>query len=388
VCAAQYWWPVIRVLVDATILHPTLGGIASYTRHLLRHLGEHADLVVVTAAPEMLPAEARLTTIAPATAVGSFARRAAWRERFLGRVASEVAADAVFVVAPELPLRGVGVPSVVVVHDVIPLEAPALDGWSRWARYRAALPRILAVADRVIAVSAATRQSLHKVVGLPLEKCRVVHEGGPPARSAPPATPDPTAPPYVLYVGSLLGHKNVETIVRATLDSADGPPLQMVGPLPERHRRELERWLGGRADGAVRHRGFVEQAELEQLFSGAAALALPSLAEGFGLPILEAFARGVPVVASDLPVVREVAGEAALLVADPLDRREWSEKLVQACDPAARERLAEAGRDRLARFSWQAAAAGTYAVILEAAESRAPRARHALAPRRSPRRPS
>ena len=342
---------------------------------------------MVTEHPEMLDPGGRLMAIQPASGVSSFARRAAWRERHLRRVARDVAADAVFVVAPELPLRGVDVPSVVVVHDVIPLEVPALDGWARWVRYRAALPRILEVADRIIAVSAATRQSLHKIVGVPMDKCRVVHEGPPLAPCRVPASV-PADQPYVLYVGSLLGHKNVETIVRATLDSPGGPALQMVGPLPERHRRDLERWLGGRADGPVRHRGFVEQAELEQLYGAAAALAVPSLAEGFGLPILESFARGVPVVASDLPVVREVAGDAALLVADPLDSREWSAKLERACDPAVREGLVAAGQDRLARFSWRAAAAETYAVILDAVAHRAPAARRASVLRRSPRRPS
>jgi glycosyltransferase involved in cell wall biosynthesis len=356
-----------RILVDATILHPALGGIATYARKLLEPLSHESQLVVATGCVPELPPGGRFEVIAVTDPVESFVRRAAWRERHLGRLARYVGADVVFAIAPELPLRGLATPSVIVVHDVIPLEVPALEGWSRWLRYRAALPRIVRSADRVVTVSAATLLSLHKLVGVDLGKCRIVHEGGPEPRPST-ALRDPR---HVLYVGSLLGRKNVETLADAVACAPGLPPLRLAGPLPPHHRDRLASWTEKAGQGRVTHHGFVSDDELDALYAGATALAVPSLAEGFGLPMLEAMARSVPVVASDLPVVREVVGDAALLVTDPLNPREWAEKLSRAAEPAVRASLIEAGLRRLERFSWPAAAAATLEVLDEAARSRA-----------------
>ena len=107
------------------------------------------------------------------------------------------------------------------------------------------------------------------------------------------------------------------------------------------------------AGDRVRHLGFVDPARLTTLYSGASALVLPSLHEGFGLPVLEALYGGTPVVASDIPPVREVAGDAALYVSKPLDQREWRDALTRICsDRSLQDDLRARGPSAAMRFSW------------------------------------
>ncbi|HZM17945.1 MAG TPA: glycosyltransferase, partial [Gaiellaceae bacterium] len=117
---------------------------------------------------------------------------------------------------------------------------------------------------------------------------------------------------------------------------------------------ELERSTR-RAD--VELRTDASDAEIEGLYRGASALVLPSLYEGFGFTPLEAMSRGCPVVASDIPAVREVSGDGALLV--PLEERAWADALDRvASDEGLRDELRERGRSTVARYSWDETARG------------------------------
>src|SRR5207244_1385557 len=115
-------------------------------------------------------------------------------------------------------------------------------------------------------------------------------------------------------------------------------------------------------EGDVARLGYLPDAELASLYRGARALAYPSLLEGFGFPPLEAMAAGVPVLCGDIPVLREVAGDAALF-ADPTDEAALSVALRDiAKDADLRARLIERGRERAAAFGWRRAAERTLAV--------------------------
>jgi glycosyltransferase involved in cell wall biosynthesis len=105
---------------------------------------------------------------------------------------------------------------------------------------------------------------------------------------------------------------------------------------------------------------WVSPEDLEGLYAQAAAFVFPSLAEGFGLPVLEAMARGVPVACSDASSLPEVAGDAALLF-DPLDPRAIADAIRRLFDPAVAEPLREAGRARAATFTWERCAEQTVA---------------------------
>jgi glycosyltransferase involved in cell wall biosynthesis len=105
----------------------------------------------------------------------------------------------------------------------------------------------------------------------------------------------------------------------------------------------------------VEHLGFVSPQRLAELYAGAAALVLPSVDEGFGRPLLDAFARGVPAIASDIPALREVSGGAAHLVAKPLDPAAWRAAIATVLDGET-SAMVERGRKRAEIYAWGAIA--------------------------------
>ncbi len=155
-------------------------------------------------------------------------------------------------------------------------------------------------------------------------------------------------------------HKNLAALLRA-MDGLDAT-LVVTGYPPTR-RDELP-------DGArLVLPGWLETADLEGLYAAATCLAFPSLAEGFGLPVLEAMRRGLPVACSDTTSLPEVAGDAALLF-DPTDEAAIRTAVSRVLgDAALRADLAARGREQAARFTWETAARGTWAtydLVLEA----------------------
>jgi glycosyltransferase involved in cell wall biosynthesis len=168
--------------------------------------------------------------------------------------------------------------------------------------------------------------------------------------------------PIVLNVAMKKVHKNQLRLVQAlpaVRAAVPGAQLVLPGartPYEDELRAEAAR-LG--LGGAVAFPGYVDDADLEGLYAEAAAFAFPSLNEGFGMPVLEAMARGVPVVAAAAGALPEVAGDAALLV-DPSSTEELASATVRVLtDAPLRERLIAAGRERPARFTWDRTAAQT-----------------------------
>jgi glycosyltransferase involved in cell wall biosynthesis len=282
------------------------------------------------------------------------AARALWRERNLASLALSVHADVALTPVPELPFRRLPVPSVIVAHDVGPLVAPAFYSPAKKLRYRAFLPRTCAVASAVVCVSEATLEDLLAVTATNPRRCEVIGEG-PQLLDGAPERPSADEP-YLLYVGSLEPRKNVDTLVDAF--AAAHPPLParllIAGPTDARSAGALRRRLIRRGlEDRVQQLGFVSPQQLEALYRDALALVLPSLYEGFGLPVLEAMKGGTPVVASDIPPLREVADDAALYVSRPLDVEAWRGALVQICsDASLRAELSRHGTAAAARFSW------------------------------------
>jgi glycosyltransferase involved in cell wall biosynthesis len=168
---------------------------------------------------------------------------------------------------------------------------------------------------------------------------------------------------YFLHVGARRPHKNVTVAVAALSELKPDEHLVLVGSPDPRFpdkvpsvAREL-----GVADRVIELSGLSE-AELYGLYAGAKAFVYPSLVEGFGLPLLEAMAAGVPVVASDIPVFREVGGDAAIFVAadKPTD---WARALRSLDDPALRADLISAGRRQAERARWDDATAALVAAL-------------------------
>jgi glycosyltransferase involved in cell wall biosynthesis len=266
--------------------------------------------------------------------------------------------------------------TVVTVHDLgylhFPDAHPALsrrylDLSTRWS---------VRAARRVIAVSAATRDDLVAMLGVPASKITVVHHGVHPVECLPEPAMHATlerlgiTQPYMLFVGTVQPRKNLQRLIRAFAPVvAAGLPHRLViagrmGWLTEPIRAEV---ASLDLTDRVHFAGYVPDGDLSALYRGADAFAFPSLYEGFGMPVLEALAYGVPVVASNTTSLPELVGDAGLLV-DPLDAVAIGAALVRAlADAPLRARLAVAGPERAAYFSWERCARETLAVLEGAA---------------------
>ncbi len=281
--------------------------------------------------------------------------------------------DVLFVPSHVLPLLHPR-RSVVTVHDLgyrlfpethRPLDRAYLDLSTRFNARSAAA---------VLADSQATKEDLVRFTGVAAARVTVVHLGRD-ETLAPEQDPGRLAEvqqrlgiqqPYVLYVGTLQPRKNLVRLVDAFAAARQQhPELILVlagrrGWLADPIFRRVEA-LG--LHDAVRFPGYVADADLPALLSGALCFAFPSLHEGFGFPVLEAQACGAPVLAANTSSLPEVAGDGALLV-DPLDTDAIAAGLLRlAGDRALRDRLRAAGFANLHRFSWQRCARETLAVL-------------------------
>ncbi len=265
--------------------------------------------------------------------LGSIRRDAVWYPVSLGRVSAGL--DLLHCTTFRAPLRA-RCPLVVTVHDLAVLHhADAFPLWHRLTG-AASLRAAARVADAVVAVSETVADEVVDLLGVPRDRVRVVANGVEPV-----FIPDgPRAEgSYVLAVGTLEPRKNLPRVVEAA--RLAGLPLRVAG---------AEGWGGVRVPGWV---GRPSDAELAALYRGAACLVYPSLYEGFGIPVLEAMACGVPVVTSRGGALEEVAGGAAVLV-DPLDSGSIADGIREAI--AARDRVVPLGFARVAGFTWGAAA--------------------------------
>ena len=271
-----------------------------------------------------------------------------WEQAGLPRALRRRGADLVHAPNCFLPLRR-PCPGVVTVHDLA-FEAFPEDfvPRTRW-KYRTFAPRAARSAERVIVPSDFTRDDLLARYGVDPGRVRVIPEAPAlPIGDAPP----PAGEPYLLAIGDVRAKKNLGVLVDAArrLDMRLLLAGQMKGSDPFRFAHHVEAT------------GWVDDARLDALLRGAAALVHPSLYEGFGLVVVEAMARGVPVACADATALPQTAGGAAELF-DPRDPAEVAAAIERAA--TRRAELAGRGRARAAELSWERTAALTRAVYEE-----------------------
>jgi glycosyltransferase involved in cell wall biosynthesis len=277
-------------------------------------------------------------------------------ELFTGRVDLFYSPD--FVLPPALP----GTRTVLTVHDLSFLHYP--DHFvPKLVRYLSrVVPRSVARADRVLADSEATRNDLTRLMDVAPEKVTVLYSGVDP-RFHPEPEPGERerlaarygigARPYVLSVGTVQPRKNYARLIRAFSQLPGDVELLIGGGRGWLYEEVL---VEAARHERVRMLGFVADADLPALYRGAALFAFPSLYEGFGLPVLEAMACGVPVVCSNVSSLPEVAGEAALLV-DPHDEAALTEAMqLGLTDKELRAEMVGQGLEQAAKFTWERAA--------------------------------
>jgi glycosyltransferase involved in cell wall biosynthesis len=268
-------------------------------------------------------------------------------------------------------------PTVVTVHDLSPLLHPATHREELVKRASARLPTMARIATRVIADSESVRREVcehlsvapGKVTAVPLAPRRAfrrVERGAADETLRRLGVEDD----FVLFVGTVEPRKNLLTLVRAYVELVREtnlrPQLVIAGQkgwLNDELFRLIEReGLGSR----VVLTGYVSDEDLRALYSSCGVSVYPSLYEGFGLPPLEAMSCGAPVVASRIPPLEETLSGAARLVA-PTDARELARALAGLLsDAGARARLAEAGLERAAQYTWERTARLTREVYDEA----------------------
>jgi glycosyltransferase involved in cell wall biosynthesis len=368
--------PTVGVVAEQ-LLRPVPGGVGRYVRALAEHLPPEAavDGGAVTFLVGRHPADRLAAAGLPTAAT----RRLAWPGRLVTRTwvtlrrprlpAGLLATlDLVHATSAAVPPAR-GRPLVATVHDLgfrhYPDAYPAAG-----RRYHERSARIVAEeAAGVLVPSEATARDLAELYGVDRGRVRII-----PLGVEPPARPDHQGAarlladlgvrgPFLLAVGTLEPRKNLPRLLAAFGEVTDELPdhwLVVVGPVGWGPRLRPT-WESVR----VKLAGPVGDATLHALYQKADGLAYPSLYEGFGLPVLEAMAHGVPVLTSDRSSLPEVAGDAALLV-DPVDRGAIAKGLVRlVTDDAVRRRLAAAGPRRAAAFTWPATAAATWAAYRE-----------------------
>ena len=249
---------------------------------------------------------------------------------------------------------------VVTIHDLFPLTSTEYSTPSFQRRFTKILQEAVSRADRIIAVSEATRQQLLRHTDAREERIRVIHHGVEPI---PPATTEEQQAfrkqvlrfagneNYFLNVGAIQVRKNVANIAlalkrlsgyRLVLAGGDGYGAASIHSLVEREG------LSGR----VVRLGHASEEILRLLYSTAAALVFPSLEEGFGMPILEAMSCGLPVITSNCSAMPEVGGNAAIYV-DPRNVPEISEAMRRVAeDESLAAGLRQRGRERASHFTW------------------------------------
>lgn len=250
------------------------------------------------------------------------------------------------------------------VHDLAFFHFPQAYSWRSWLMSWLTVWRATKLATKIIAVSHHTKQDLIQKFHLPDHRVVVVP-------NALPQSPTVTVTPlilddYILVVGRVETRKNPLAAIKAfALIAADYPKLQLIfaggDGLGATSAKQLADTLG--LSHRIQFLGFVDGETLANLYAHARIALFPTLYEGFGLPVLEAFQYGVPLVASDTPAVAEVAGDAALLV-EPTDTLAIGRALIRLLEePELRTTLIEKGTLRLRQYSWERSAEELLAVI-------------------------
>ncbi len=358
-----------------------IDGIATCTRELALSLRRHPGLELVPVlfggppAPDRLPGNAapvHLPRFATAAALsGAFTWPMPGARRLQQRVDILHATDHLTPVLSRIPL-------VATVMDAVPLSHPHWVASQRLRALKAWLwKRTTRRADHLITISHFSKAQIAEHFNIPEQRISVIPPGLP-AEAATPMDADQCRQhcarlrlprDFFLFVGTLQPRKNLKRLLQAhrqlPVDLQRACPLVVVGRAGWGCDEEVAALQAAQRQGTVRWLRYLPGPQLQALMHTAQALLFPSLYEGFGLPVIEAFAAGLPVITSNTTALPEVAGDAALLV-DPTDVAAMAAAMQQLLeDGALRQELTRRGRERLHHFDPSHAAARTIALYRE-----------------------
>ena len=371
----------LRVALDASALRAERTGVGRYVEQLVAHAPPAVRYVTMSnrgSPPGAAAERAPVLLVRPTLA---------WLQLVVPALVAQSGARVAHFPTGRAPLF-CRCPVVLTVHDLGVIESP---GDQRARERLLAAPWLAAAirrADAVVAVSEHTAAAVRRRYPAVADRVRVIHEAAAPTFHQP-VPPEAVAalrdalglgPRLWLHVGSIATRKNLAALVEAfaiarTRVPGPGPQLVLAGPAGDGLddvRRTIRR-LG--LSGDVRLTGYLDEASLAALVHAAEFAIACGRHEGFGLPLLEAFAAGTPVVAARHGALPEIAGGAALLVDEP-DAHGLARALIRlGGDPALRAELRARGLARAAAFGWKRAAASTGSLYHEVAVARAGRRR-------------
>lgn len=365
----------LTLAVNAAIVgeRPTGLGVAGLSLiTALDELGER--LTVFTSAPDAVVApHARLVRVSsrirPEHGSAGHLARLLWTQTALRAHVRRMRSRALLNLMPE-GLLASPVPQVTVIYDVLPLHYP--EEYPRQQYYfRHYVPAVLAASRRIIACSESTRRDIVRFFPrVPADRVAVVALGYDARRFSPgDAVPD-VAPPYALYVGNVMPHKNLLRLVEAFAMQRGRPDARLVlrGSGRRDHVDALRARIGALGLASrVDWMPYAEGAALPALYRRARMVLLPSLYEGFGLTALEAMASGTPVITSAVSSMPEVVGDAAVLV-DPFDTAALADAMSRLfTDDDLAADLRSRGRSRAKLFSWERTGRAVQAALRECA---------------------
>ena len=351
------------------------GGMEIYARELIAALATGRPDLRLTAFVNLETAASgdSWAQVADVVTVPVHARnRVQWvrgEQQLLPGLARKAGVDVLHSLASTAPISG-RFRRVVTIHDLHYRVVPEAHFGVRGLGMRVLVPLAAHRSHRIIAISQSTAADIRRYLRVPPSRVDVIPEG---VGASPAGDPEPEAAlrerhglgdrAVALSVSAKRPHKNLMALLEAVaVMPAQRRPVLVIPGYATPHEQQLRAHAQALGIGDdVRFLGWVSGAELEGLYALASVFVFPSLYEGFGLPVLEAMRRGVPVACSNRSSLPEVAGDAALLF-DPEDPRAITaaiERLLR--DPAEAQRLRSAGREQAARFTWAATARATVA---------------------------
>lgn len=353
-----------KIFVDLLSLTGKKGGMETYARELYKQLGvlapEHDYVGYFSREGYELdrswfPGEAVASGIS-----GENRLTWAWGELTCGKAAAKVGADLLHSPMTLGPAR-TKMPAVISMHDMLYWSHPQFMSTPLYTEPVKLLERLAARnAARILTISEESRQALVRYLKVPLDRIDLVPLAG---ASVPGADRSRASErgPMVLATGNRRPHKNWASLIRALplLTESERPTVVITGSHGDDPLQEVLTETG--MQDWVVLKSWVSDEEMSELYSTATVLAMPSFADGFSLPALEAMMAGLPVMISDIPVYREVVGDVALLI-DPTSLVSIASAMRTAVTrPDVLAELTARGFDRAALFSWERTARGTLA---------------------------
>ncbi|SIR73327.1 Glycosyltransferase involved in cell wall bisynthesis [Haladaptatus litoreus] len=352
-----------KIGINARVLtKPNPTGVSRYTQKLLEALAEREDdfeyiLFGTQSVPEPFKGFQTITNAGVVSPVHSGYRAHIWEQTTLPRAINRYDLDVFHTPAGQPPIAA-RTSLVTTIHDISPVSHPEWFSRGYAALYRFLTPLAVRVSERLLTVSEFARDEIVECFPHAAGKTLVTYNGVTPPIKPGETIDGLTEDQFVLSVGATNPRKNLKTLIQAYQcyrENVSNPAdLVLAGPDRDVFASNDLPDISG-----VRALGFVSDEKLAWLYRNAAALAYPSLYEGFGLPIIEAMHVETPVITSNQGAMAEVAGNAALLT-DPNDPDRIAECIERAInDESVSQKLARQGSSRAAEFTWDRTARET-----------------------------